>query len=81
MALPPKAVARTLAAIEAAPAEATASMQRDLGAGRPSELEEQVGAVVWLAAEVSVPVHGFLLAVLGPQEAAARGQIAAFPRT
>jgi 2-dehydropantoate 2-reductase len=83
VALPADATARTAAAVDAVPAEATASMQRDLGAGRPSELEEQVGAVVRLAAEIGVPVpvHASLLAVLRPQEAAARGQIPPFTRT
>ncbi|WP_461170446.1 ketopantoate reductase family protein [Arthrobacter sp. Z1-15] len=36
--------------------ESTASMQRDLIAGRPSELEEQNGALVRIAAQYNVPV-------------------------
>jgi 2-dehydropantoate 2-reductase len=58
-------------------------MQRDIGAGRPSELEDQTGAVVRLAraAGVPVPIHEALLAVLLPQERAARGQIPGFERT
>jgi 2-dehydropantoate 2-reductase len=58
-------------------------MQRDIGAGRPSELDDQVGAVVRLgrAAGVPVPVHETLLATLRPQESAARGLVASFPRT
>jgi 2-dehydropantoate 2-reductase len=49
-------------------------MQRDVVAGRPSELEEQTGALVRLAsgAAVSVPAHELLLAILLPQELAAR---------
>jgi 2-dehydropantoate 2-reductase len=49
-------------------------MQRDIQAGRPSELQDQLGAIVRLAAEASVPtpVCAFLLAVLLPQELAAR---------
>jgi 2-dehydropantoate 2-reductase len=77
------APARALATIDQAPFGATASMQRDLGAGRPSELEDQVGAVVRLAREtgVPVPVHEALYAALLPQERAARGAIAPFERT
>lgn len=83
VALRPDAVARTLAIIDGVPAEGTASMQRDLGAGRPSELDDQVGAVVRLAAaaQVPVPVHRFALAALRPQEAAARRVIPRFTRT
>jgi 2-dehydropantoate 2-reductase len=75
VALPADAVARTLARYDELPAEATASMQRDVAAGRPSELHEQTGAVVRLgeAAGAAVPVHRFLYAALLPQEAAARG--------
>jgi 2-dehydropantoate 2-reductase len=62
---------------------ATTSMQRDIGAGRRSELLDQAGAVVRLgrAAGVPVPVHEALLAILLPQERAARGEIPAFERT
>ena len=74
VALAADAVARTLARYDELPAEATASMQRDVAAGRPSELHEQTGAVVRLgeAAGANVPVHRFLYAALLPQEAAAR---------
>ena len=76
VALPADAVARTLAFIDALPAEATASMQRDIMEGRPSELEAQNGAVVHLgeAAGVPTPVNAFLYAVLLPQERRARGE-------
>jgi 2-dehydropantoate 2-reductase len=69
------AVQRALAQVDGLPRAATASMQRDIQAGRPSELLDQVGAVVRLAAEsgVPVPVNGYLLATLLPQERAARG--------
>jgi len=71
----PEAVARTLAFLDGLPAEATASMQRDVAAGRPSEVEDQTGAVVRLAApsQVPTPAHRFLYAALLPQERAARG--------
>ena len=49
-------------------------MHRDVVAGRPSELETQVGAVVRLGREAGVPtpVNGVLYATLLPQERAAR---------
>lgn len=72
------AVAQALAQTDSMPPQATASMQRDLMAGRPSELESQVGAVVRLAedAGVEVPRHVFLYASLLPQERIARGEVA-----
>jgi 2-dehydropantoate 2-reductase len=68
------AVPRTLAFVDGLPADATASMQRDILAGRPSELEQQNGAVVRLAREagVPVPVNAFLYASLLPAERKAR---------
>jgi len=83
VAIPADAPARTLAFLDGLTPEATASMQRDLGAGRPSELEDQTGAVVRLAREagVKVPVHEVLYAALLPQDRAARGAIHAFART
>jgi 2-dehydropantoate 2-reductase len=81
--LPDDAVRRALAFLDGAPYEATASMQRDLGAARPSELADQTGAVVRLAREAGVPapLHEALYAALLPQEAAARGTVARFERT
>ncbi len=69
--------------IDTAPAKATASMQRDLGGERPSELREQTGAVVRLGREAGapVPVHENLYAALLPQELAARGETARFERS
>lgn len=83
VALPADAAAGALAVIDGVPAEATASMQRDLGAGKPSELEDQIGAVVRLGrqAGVPVPVHEALYAALLPQELAARGSVPRFART
>jgi 2-dehydropantoate 2-reductase len=74
VAIPPGAVERALARIDSLPAEATASMQRDLAAGRPSELLEQTGAVVRLGSEAGVPVplHEFVYGRLLPRERAAR---------
>ena len=70
------AVASTLAFFDSLPPDGTASMQRDIMAGRRSELESQNGAVVRLArqAGVETPVHDFLYASLLPQERQARRQ-------
>lgn len=83
VAIPADAPARTLAFLDGLTPEATASMQRDLGAGRPSELEDQTGAVVRLAREagVRVPVHEVLYAALLPQDRAARGKLPPFSRS
>ena len=72
-----EAIEKALAGIDLSPEQATASMQRDIMAGRPSELESQLGVVVRLAhqAGVEVPRHTFLYASLLPQERKARGEI------
>lgn len=74
IAVAPDAVDRTLAFFDKLPADGTASMQRDILQGRPSELESQNGAVVRLGRETGVdtPVHEFLYASLLPQELQAR---------
>jgi 2-dehydropantoate 2-reductase len=66
--------ARVWKRYEAMPAGGTTSMQRDLVAGRPSELEAQVGTIVRRAARAGVPVpaHETLYAALLPQERRAR---------
>ena len=76
VALAAESVDRTLAFIDGLPPEGTASMQRDIVEGRPSELEAQNGAVVRLGREVGLetPVHSFLYASLLPMEQAARGE-------
>ena len=73
--IPPETFEKTFAFFERQlPADATSSMQRDVGAGRPSELENQTGAVVRLGREAGVPtpVNDFLYAALLPQEERAR---------
>lgn len=77
VALPDDTVAETLAFTDTVPAEGTASMQRDILAGRPSELEAQSGAVVRLGREkgVATPVHEFLYRALLPLELRSRGAI------
>ncbi len=69
-----RAVRDALAFVDALGADVTASMQRDIMAGRPSELEAQTGAVVRMgrAGGVPVPANAFLYAVLLPQEQRAR---------
>ena len=52
--LRPDIVERTLAFLDRLPPAGTASMQRDLLEGRPSELDSQSGAVVRLGREVGV---------------------------
>ncbi|MCE8035639.1 MAG: 2-dehydropantoate 2-reductase [Halomonas sp.] len=77
VAFPADAVARAMQFIDAMPAESTSSMQRNIMAGEPSELESQNGAVVRLgqAVGVATPVHGIIHAALLPQELAARGEL------
>jgi len=72
VALPGDAVAKTWARYDGLPAESTASMQRDLMAGRPSEFEAQTGAVIRLAGahQVPVPAHDILFAALRPTASA-----------
>jgi 2-dehydropantoate 2-reductase len=61
-------VREAVALMDAAPPEGTTSMQRDLAAGRPAEVDAQIGAVVRLAGEAGVPVpyHALVLRGLGP---------------
>lgn len=70
-----EAVGRNLRYVDSLPADATASMQRDIMEGRPSELEQQTGAIARLGREagVPVPVNAFLYAALLPAERKARG--------
>ena len=58
------------------PAQATASMQRDILDGRPSELDSLSGGVVRLGQEagVATPTHAFIYHSLLPLERKARGQ-------
>jgi 2-dehydropantoate 2-reductase len=75
VAIPVHTADRTLAFFDTLPDASTASMQRDVMDGRPSELEYQTGAIVRLgrAAGVPTPVNEFLYAALLPQERKARG--------
>ncbi len=73
--LPPETVHQAMAFTDQMEPHVTASMQRDIMEGRPSELEAQTGAVVKLGrkAGVPTPVNDFLYAALLPQELRARG--------
>ncbi len=77
IALPVDVVEQTLAFVDALPADGTASMQRDIVHGRPSELDAQVGAVVRLGDRVGVdvPLHRIIHAALLPLEREARGEL------
>jgi 2-dehydropantoate 2-reductase len=70
-------VARTMGFVDTLPPEGTSSMQRDILAGKPSELEAWTGAVVRLGRQVGVEtsLHDFLYRSLLPQEMRARGQV------
>lgn len=73
--LAPDARERTLDRIDALPPDSTASLQRDVLDGKPSELDAQLGAVVRMgrAAGVPTPIFDTLYAALLPQELKARG--------
>ena len=64
----------TIRRIDSLPPEMMASMQKDVMAGRPSELNEQTGAVIRMGNAVGVPTptHEKLLAALLPLEQKAR---------
>jgi 2-dehydropantoate 2-reductase len=68
--LPADVLPRSLTRLDGLPVGATASMHRDLVEGRPSELNEQTGAIVRMGRQAGVPhpVHEVLLATLLPQE-------------
>jgi len=67
-------VEKTLSFVDRLPPHSTASMQRDVAEGRPSELDAQSGALVRLGREagVEVPAHAFIEAALRPSEERAR---------
>jgi 2-dehydropantoate 2-reductase len=78
--LPEEIVARTMNFVDTLPSIGTVSLQRDIIAGRPSELEAWNGAVVRLGrqAGVATPLHEFIYGSLLPLEGKARGQVS-FP--
>jgi 2-dehydropantoate 2-reductase len=66
--LPSDSVAKVMAAVDGLPEDATSSMQRDIVAGKPSELDSQNGAVVRmsLAAGLASPTHTLIYETLRP---------------
>jgi 2-dehydropantoate 2-reductase len=75
--LPPNSIETVMGAIDSLPDEATSSMQRDIAAGKLSELESQNGAVVRMARETGVeaPTHALIYDTLRPLEAKARAAV------
>lgn len=75
--LPGAVVERTMNFIDGLPEGTLASMQRDIIAGLPSELDAQNGAILRLGRErgVPTPTHTFIYSSLLPQELRARGEI------
>lgn len=67
-------VTRTLGFVDSLPPTGTASMQRDIAEGRPSELAAIIGAVVRFGERsgVATPVANYVYASLLPQETRAR---------
>lgn len=75
--LPSDSVESIMKMIDEAPAEATASMQRDIMVGKPSELYSQNVAVARLGREagVATPINDMIGHALTPQERKARGEL------
>jgi len=75
--LPENAVEKVMSRIDNAPEKATASMQRDIAVGKPSELAYQNGAVVRLGRinSIDTPVNELISSILTPLEQRARGEI------
>lgn len=75
--VPVNAVDETLEFLASVPAGGTASMQRDIMDGRPSELHSQVGVIVRLGQQeqVETTVNTFIYECLLPGEQIARGEI------
>jgi 2-dehydropantoate 2-reductase len=70
-------VAGTMNFIDTLASSGTTSMQRDIAAGRPSEIDAWNGAVVRLGQEsgVNVALHNFIYGSLLPLELKARGEV------
>lgn len=74
--LPDEVTQMALNQVDALPADAVSSMQRDILHGKPSELEAQNGAVVRLGAQAGLetPVNTFIYETLLPLEQQARAE-------
>jgi 2-dehydropantoate 2-reductase len=75
--LPENALETTMAVYDGQVPESTASLQRDVMQGRPSELDAQIGAVVRFGqqADVATPLNIFIYNSLLPMELRARGEL------
>ncbi len=75
--LPEDIVPRLVSFLQQVRTGNTASMQRDIMAGRPSELEQQAGALVRLGKEAGVPtpIYHWIYHSLLPMERQARARI------
>ncbi len=74
--LPPESLTDIMESLDHFQPDAIASLQRDILAGRPSELEAQIGVVVRLGQlhHIPTPTFSFIYNALLPQETLARGQ-------
>lgn len=70
-------IARTMAFVDTLAPAGTASLQRDIADGKPSELDAWNGAVVRLGRDAGVPtpLHEFIYHGLLPLERKARGEV------
>ena len=75
--LPVEALQTAMSMYDGLAPQSTASLQRDIMDGRPSELEAQIGAVVRFGQEsnVTTPQHTFIYQSLLPMELKARDQL------
>lgn len=75
--LPEEALQTIMTMYDGLDPQSTASLQRDVMEGHPSELEAQIGAVVRFGqeADVATPQHTFIYHSLLPMELRARGQL------
>jgi len=73
--LPNNILEKQFRLIESQPFETTSSLQRDMMAGKPSELEAQNGAIVKMGKKLGIPtpINSFIYHCLLPQENKARG--------
>jgi 2-dehydropantoate 2-reductase len=75
--LPVDCIQNTIDVLESLPESSTTSMKQDMAKGKPSELDQQSGAIVRLAKKLNIntPVNQFILDCLRPQELRARGAL------
>jgi len=73
--LPEDIIEKQFKIIDSQPYNTTASLQRDMMEGKPSELEAQNGTIVKMAIELGIPtpINSFIYHCLLPQENKARG--------